>query len=674
MSSGQVKCCGSTLFLKKLYHVGYLLRLELTPSNEADNILSLIKKHIPNATYENQQSNELFFRLLPNDDDNSDNLNLLIADLFDEFEEMSIREKYGIKAYGLTNTSLEDVFIKIGELDNKENQEETVDILNDEDHPLYNLNRVGGASLYLQQFFAVFDKKLRLTYKNLSLFVSSIYPLILPIILLVLYSIILKQMNQEENFTYNSFNPKDKFGDNEVILIKSELDRNDDNLFKKENRDWIEKTYGVYFSEKDTNNASQAIIDEAKKVGFEKFNEKFYFTPKRIAPKSYKFFLNGYKLPYSYINLVDIFYQQIAKLVNREFVINTKFNFIKAEEENSRTIYYKYFGLKVIFSFLATIAISIMFSFPYVAFVDLVYDEMNSGALSMQIIAGLSKTMYWVANFVFDYIFMFLILSISCLLILIFDSEKFLSPDLWILFTDFVLTAFACILVTYFIVNLNIKREITDILVKYYLLVLGAGFGVADLFYMNLTFDGKIRKKSMPTSFFFKVLSPIYNALDTIFYILDEYAVKKCKELPSKDLYTQELECGFLSQRDYSFWVNLLQYLLSYFMYAFLIFLVNYFATEVLMFFEKFAMFRKKQADDLAATDNKIVNINHLNQIKDENVEREKELANMIVETRNLQNNILVVNDLYKLFGTFEAVNHLNFTVKRGECFGLLGK
>lgn len=28
MYDGKVKCCGSTIFLKKLYHVGYLLRVQ----------------------------------------------------------------------------------------------------------------------------------------------------------------------------------------------------------------------------------------------------------------------------------------------------------------------------------------------------------------------------------------------------------------------------------------------------------------------------------------------------------------------------------------------------------------------------------------------------------------------------------------------------------------------
>ena len=116
MNKGAIKACGSTMFLKRLYHVGYQLRLELFKEYQIDELLNLIRQYIPDAVYENQQANELFFRLLPSGR-KDENLNLMIANLFEQFENKDLKERYGIKAYSLNNTSLEDVFIKIGTLD-----------------------------------------------------------------------------------------------------------------------------------------------------------------------------------------------------------------------------------------------------------------------------------------------------------------------------------------------------------------------------------------------------------------------------------------------------------------------------------------------------------------------------------------------------------------------------
>lgn len=112
MYDGRVKCCGSTIFLKQLYHVGYLLRVQVTKERAAaedgEHLLALIRQHIEEASLENQRANELFFRLTVSDTENAkESLNLMIARLLDAFESTKIKKQYGIEAYGLTNTSLE---------------------------------------------------------------------------------------------------------------------------------------------------------------------------------------------------------------------------------------------------------------------------------------------------------------------------------------------------------------------------------------------------------------------------------------------------------------------------------------------------------------------------------------------------------------------------------------
>ena len=52
MAEGTVKCCGSPLFLKKKYGVGYHMIMVKEPGCDIDRITSVVTKHIPTAQLE----------------------------------------------------------------------------------------------------------------------------------------------------------------------------------------------------------------------------------------------------------------------------------------------------------------------------------------------------------------------------------------------------------------------------------------------------------------------------------------------------------------------------------------------------------------------------------------------------------------------------------------------
>ncbi|CAH3190768.1 unnamed protein product, partial [Porites lobata] len=49
MADGQLRCCGSSLFLKSRYGVGYHLTLVKRESCDEDAISNLVKSHVPKA-------------------------------------------------------------------------------------------------------------------------------------------------------------------------------------------------------------------------------------------------------------------------------------------------------------------------------------------------------------------------------------------------------------------------------------------------------------------------------------------------------------------------------------------------------------------------------------------------------------------------------------------------
>ena len=74
MSRGQLRCCGSPLFLKSKYDSGYNLvinketsNLKLTESDLSNRFITVIQRHIPNAKLNSNINSEISF-VLPKED------------------------------------------------------------------------------------------------------------------------------------------------------------------------------------------------------------------------------------------------------------------------------------------------------------------------------------------------------------------------------------------------------------------------------------------------------------------------------------------------------------------------------------------------------------------------------------------------------------------------------
>uniref|UniRef100_A0A4W5NEE0 Cholesterol transporter ABCA5 n=1 Tax=Hucho hucho TaxID=62062 RepID=A0A4W5NEE0_9TELE len=63
ISQGQLKCVGSSLYLKTKCGVGYHLRMSICERCEVDSVTSLVKHHVPKAELSRQQEAELTFTL-----------------------------------------------------------------------------------------------------------------------------------------------------------------------------------------------------------------------------------------------------------------------------------------------------------------------------------------------------------------------------------------------------------------------------------------------------------------------------------------------------------------------------------------------------------------------------------------------------------------------------------
>lgn len=110
MSQGELQCFGSSLFLKNRYGVGYNLTIVKAPEhNDATQgpaLSGLVTKHVPDAKVLTEVGAELSF-MLPSSA--NAHFQALLGDLDAQSEDLCV------SSYGLTSTTLEDVFLRVAE-------------------------------------------------------------------------------------------------------------------------------------------------------------------------------------------------------------------------------------------------------------------------------------------------------------------------------------------------------------------------------------------------------------------------------------------------------------------------------------------------------------------------------------------------------------------------------
>ncbi|XP_054429072.1 ABC-type organic anion transporter ABCA8 isoform X2 [Pteronotus mesoamericanus] len=103
LSKGKLKCAGSSLFLKKKWGIGYHLSLQLNETCVQGKITSLITQHIPDAKLSAESEGKLVYTLP-----------LERTNKFPElYETLDLRSDLGIETYGVSMTTLNEVFLKL---------------------------------------------------------------------------------------------------------------------------------------------------------------------------------------------------------------------------------------------------------------------------------------------------------------------------------------------------------------------------------------------------------------------------------------------------------------------------------------------------------------------------------------------------------------------------------
>lgn len=108
MTEGELKCAGSTFFLKKRFGTGYHLVCAKNDGCDSTEVYDVLKEHIPEIQFEHENDTEISY-LLPEDKNDSFKL------IFEKLEKNE--EQLRLRGFGVSLTTLEEIFMKMGTSD-----------------------------------------------------------------------------------------------------------------------------------------------------------------------------------------------------------------------------------------------------------------------------------------------------------------------------------------------------------------------------------------------------------------------------------------------------------------------------------------------------------------------------------------------------------------------------
>ncbi|XP_048344338.1 cholesterol transporter ABCA5 isoform X1 [Sphaerodactylus townsendi] len=103
ISQGMLKCVGSSFFLKTKWGIGYRLSMHIDRYCNTEGTSSLVRQHIPGASLLKQNEEQLVYGLPFKDMDKFSAL----------FSDLDTHSHLGFISYGVSMTTLEDVFLKL---------------------------------------------------------------------------------------------------------------------------------------------------------------------------------------------------------------------------------------------------------------------------------------------------------------------------------------------------------------------------------------------------------------------------------------------------------------------------------------------------------------------------------------------------------------------------------
>eukprot|EP01083_Nonionella_stella_P063289 164447_1 len=472
MSDGKVKCCGSSAYLKDLYGVGYTLTVSLDLKDEndkanaeaiKDDVDQEILPQITDSSVVSFAGCEITYRLP--------------CDTFDQD-----KEKLMIKEYGISVTTLEEVFLRVGqgETDTSDNVEEDV-MMDDMQLELdtFELNEVNPCTLFFIHVCAIVYKRFLWSIRDKQALLCTLFcPVIIALFGFAAGTVKLSQYTAAPALDlhptnwypsadeivmptteYNGSFPTgtqgtdwwdipnnntfyhvydERLSDDNGALMLQNMSLNVEDEFSVNRTDYfgtlLRPLGSVYPSIAGITDEFQDWLLARSKKNEPVYNS-FLFVPYSMTP-------NQQKRVYLGINGSALHALPIATNVWNNWIINYILNDsapnISITNHPLPPTYSQSLFVDYLFAFSQSIFFVIAFSFIPAAAIYFICNEKAQMSKHQQLVSGISYTSYWVGNYMMDVTAGYPAIICVVLLIYIFNSYVYEEAIGWFVLTLFL--------------------------------------------------------------------------------------------------------------------------------------------------------------------------------------------------------------------------------------------
>ena len=415
LSHGRLRCCGSSIFLKNRYGVGYYLTLIKEPDVESEAhsrmIEDFVKQYIPHARKVSDVHAEIAFEC-PLDPENR-------FDVF--FEELDKRlGELSLRSYSISVTTLEEVFIRVARGDTElreqkkaeleEAKEETEEI---EETRLIETHRKT-EGLFFRHIKALLWKRIYVTRRDLrSISFEILIPIVLGLLGLLFMLVADRFVDQDpmELKIDNYDTPQDLLypeSEGFVTELMTLLDESDDitirdlsvdslgsfdeEVFEYRDKDPYRMGSYYFYNMDDTSNAYEPVVfhNQTAFQSVATFYQEMSLGIMRTINPDLKIEVNNYPLP-----------------------ITEKIT----ESEGTGD------------GVLSALTFGLAFAFIPASIIAFVVKEREINVKHQHMISGVSLWAYWLSNFIWDYAKHLVVVGVALALIKLINIEVLNDPS-----------------------------------------------------------------------------------------------------------------------------------------------------------------------------------------------------------------------------------------------------
>lgn len=702
MSDGVIKCCGTSLFLKKAYGAGYHLVTVKTKSCDVSKVAGLIQSHIPRAFVESDISAELSF-LLPFDE------SAKFVKLFEELE--AKLSSLGLSSFGISATTMEEVFLKVGEGSSNEDDDDDDNDSNGKAGLLEKQNGVRpgvinnaflieektngdpsgmqggmmepgtskgssvskkntGMKWAIQQFHGMFVKKAIHSWRNR---IVSIVQLSLPVIFVIL------ALTVDQTAPTNDDEPAltlslTQFGTSAVAIYTdgtspTTASTRIANLY----RDILS---GFQREDIGTTSFDTYAVDKANSIGIDTFSNRYIVGGDFDQSNTFTAYFNGepyHSIAISLSIMTNTMLQEFAGTGHQITTINHPLPLTLAEKNES-----------VVVTALATgfvLAFLVLFGMAFLStsFILFLIKERSTGAKHLQKVSGVGSLTYWLSNYCWDIINYMIPVLLILVVFAAFQTPAYVNDNrLGIVFLLFFIYGLCCLPFVY-LLHYPFNVPSTGMATISIMNILSGLATLLTVFVLQIPALGA-EEVGDGLDWLFTIFIPHYCLGQGLNNIYNNYAnLKTCQDINYEVLcaINNTLSCcSGCTANCYEFDTNYFAWktpgILRYIIFMLL---------QAVLFISLVLMIEYGVINRIAyklATRSNDVNPN-----EEELIEGSTEDSDVMDEKKRIQDtpldslmetDALIINNIAKSYGSSRAVRGISVGVGSQECFGLLGQ